>query len=121
MEEILALAGPLLEAVVAGNWWIAAGILVALLALVVRRYGAKLWAPLATLPGVFASTFVLAALGGLFNTLAAGQAFVLATVFAAIKVGFTAAGGWVALEALFRWFSAHKVVEPPAPAPGGEA
>jgi|SRR5690606_1683540 len=105
--ELVALAQAILSAVVAGQWWPAAAAAVAALAIAVKKWGAAVWPPLGTVPGVIISTFVLAVAGGLLNTLAAGAALTLEVVWTALVVGGTAAGGWVAVEKLIAWWKSR--------------
>lgn len=102
IEEIVPHAQLVLDAVVVGRWWSAVAAALAILALLVKRYGAKLWAPLATTPGVILSTFLLAFFGGLANSFAAGVEFSLAAITTAASIGLSAAGGWGALEVLWK-------------------
>lgn len=95
MEAILT---DILTAVTEGHWWAAVAGVLSLTALLLRRYGASIWAPLGTVPGVVVSTLLLSTLGGLANALGAGEAFSAPLLVTAGKIGLTASGAWALAE-----------------------
>lgn len=106
-DPFFAAASAVLDAVLHGQWWVAAAAAVGLLSLSVRRWGASLWAPLGSVPGVIGSSFVLAVLGGLVNAgLVSGgwPTFDSSLLLAMLQIGVTAAGGSAVLPALWDWW-----------------
>lgn len=97
------LAKELLDAMVNGAWWQAAAAALALIGFGLRRFGPSIWPPLGTVPGVIITSFVLAFGGGLLNALAAGTGLDWPTIWTALKIGGSAAGGWGALELIWNW------------------
>jgi hypothetical protein len=102
--NILDLAKPVFDAVMAGNYWLGAAAALVLLVAATRRYGAK-WFPRA-LGWVNSSwgtpvAVLLASFGGAMATaLAAGSGPSLAMVKVAFGIAITAAGGYKLVKEL---------------------
>lgn len=112
VDPLLVIAGEILSAVVEGNWWIAVSSALALLAMVQRRFGERIWKPLASVPATIIGSFLFSFLGGVTNALAAGVTVSWPVVATALEIGFAAAGGWGALELLWRWLTGRDDDEP---------
>lgn len=98
---LLDLARPVFDAVVRGNWWLAAALAVVLLTGAAKRYlpdayGGRL---VRSELGGMVTAFMLAFGGALATTFAApGAAMTMAVMLAALKVGFFAVGGWMMIH-----------------------
>ena len=112
VDPLLVIAGEILSAVMEGNWWIAVSSALALLAMVQRRFGERIWKPLASVPATIIGSFLFSFLGGVTNALAAGVAISWPVIAKALEIGFAAAGGWGALELLWRWVTGRDDDEP---------
>lgn len=93
------------DAVVHGQWWVAASGAVIGLCGLARKYMPESWKAGAKGDVVgIATTFGIAAAGAVITTLAApGAAMSLAVVTAAAKVGALAIGGWNILHKVIGW------------------
>lgn len=94
------LARPVLDAILHGQYWAGAALLLVLGVAALRKYGSTRWPWLAT--GVGAALLVLAgAFGAAFATsLAAGALPTFALAETALKIAAAAAGGWSLLRSL---------------------
>lgn len=120
--SLLDLARPVMDAVMKGNYWLAAALGVILLTAATRKYlpdayGGRLarsqW-------GGRATAFLYAFAGAIANAAAVdGTIFVMtgALAFTALKVGGAAIGGFMALHELAKWFTATKWYQAKMPAP----
>lgn len=95
------LAGELLEAVVHGQWWAAAAVLVTMLLLGLRQLP---WEPIRTVPAQVVGAFVLAALGGVLHALAAGAGVSGEVLATALKIGAASGAAAGGLPALLEWW-----------------
>ncbi len=95
-ESLLDLAKPIYEAVMSGQWWLAAAAALILSVALLRR-----WAPWPWLkdgPGVALLTVGASFAGALATALAAGQAMTGGLAWMAAGVAFAAIGGYSALK-----------------------
>lgn len=118
-QNLQALASIVLEKVQSRDWLGLAAIAVVCITWAIRRYGAKYLPFLGTPYGGALSAFVVAALGGVGNTLATGAVPDKSTLVSILSVAFTAAGGWsifksLALELVWARVKAF-FAPPPAP------
>jgi hypothetical protein len=96
----LDLARPVLDAVLGGQWFLAAALALVLAAGLASKYGAKRWPVLGTGAGK-AALVLLGAFGGACATaLAAGTAPTAALMWTATQLAFAAAGGYSLVRAL---------------------
>lgn len=118
--SLLDLAKPVYDAVVNGNYWLAAAVGVVFLTAATRKYlpdayGGKFargqW-------GGRATAFIYAFAGALATTFAApGAAMSMAVLLTAFKVGTAAIGGWMVLHGLAKWLTTTKFWNEKMPAP----
>lgn len=108
MDELIELSGVLLQAILNGEWWAAAAVVVAILMLGLRLGP---WEILKTVPVQVLGSFLLAALGGVINVLTAGGAFSLEVLVAVIKIGAAAGAAAGGIPALVAWWKARKAAE----------
>lgn len=110
--SLLEYARPVFDAIVHGQWWIAAASALILVVAAARKYapteGRFGWTGrvLASTPGVMASTFLLSFAGAVVTALMAlGPSGVMSWAIAktALLVGVTAIGTWKALHSLATW------------------
>jgi hypothetical protein len=89
------------SAIKAGQWLVAAGLVLIGLVYLARRFGGKVWPFLATDRGGVVATLVLSLVGAVAHSLAVGEPMSLAMLMAALGVAWTASGGWSQLRRLF--------------------
>lgn len=89
-----------LKAVSSGNWALLAAVLVISLVVLARKYGAQRFPFLGTDGGGVLLAFFMSAAGVLATAFAGGSAFSWALMLGALKVAWTAMGGYVALKKL---------------------
>lgn len=111
-EPILDLAKPVLDAIMHGQWWLAASAGLILVVSALRKYAPVegrfgwLGRAVASTPGVMGTTFALAFGGAVFNALLAlGPAGVMSLAIAktALWIGVAAIGAWKAVHTLATW------------------
>lgn len=118
--SLLDLARPVFDAVVHGNWWLAAALGVVFLTAAAKKYlpdayGGRL---VRSELGAMATAFVLAFGGALATTFAApGAAMTMAVLTAALKVGFFGVGGWMILHRIAQALVKTKFWNERMPAP----
>lgn len=118
--SLLDLARPVFDAIVHGNYWLAAALAVVLLTAAAKKYlpdayGGRL---VRSELGAMATAFVLAFAGALATTFAApGAAMTMAVLMAALKIGTAAVGGFMILHKLVGVLAATKWYQEKMPAP----
>lgn len=97
-ESITELAKPVLDAVLAGDWFIAAALALVLFVGLFTRYAPDRWTRHSA---VKAGAVLVGAFGGaLATTVAAGAPFAASTFWVAFKIAISAAGGYSMFKAL---------------------
>lgn len=124
-QSLLELAKPIFDAVVHGQWWIAAASALILVVAAARKYapteGRFGWAGrmLQSTPGVMVSTFVLSFAGAVTTSLLAlGPTGMMSFAIAktALLVGVAAIGAWRAIHAVATWMVATEFYKSKVPA-----
>lgn len=106
-DDIVALAKPVLDAVLSGNYVYAAALFLVLGVALVRRYGGSRWpilssklaAPFLVLAGAFGAAMA--------TSLGAGAGITLAMTWGALKVAIYAAGGYSLLKPILERLQKH--------------
>jgi hypothetical protein len=110
----------LLDAILAGRWFIVPPLAVAVLVILLGTYGSKFIPFLATGPGKALLALALGIFGGAATELAAASTFTWKTFLHGAQVGVLAAGGYSLVKALWtEWLwpiIKIKVFPPPPPA-----
>jgi hypothetical protein len=106
--SLLELAKPVMDAVMKGNWWLAAALSVILLTSATRKYLPDSWGGkyVRSDVGGMLTEFMLSFAGAIATAAAAaGTLFVMegALALTALKIGFAAVGGFVAIHKLATW------------------
>lgn len=123
--SLLDLARPVFDAIVHGQWWVAAASALILVVAAARKYapteGRFAWMgrALASTPGVMATTFVLSFAGATATALLAlGASGAMSWPLAktALLVAVTAIGAWRALHSLATWAVATEFYKSKVPA-----
>lgn len=100
MEEITALVKPVYEAIMSGNYTLAAAMALVLAVAVLRKYGAKRWPFLASDAGG-SLLALLGSFGGAVGTaLMAGAAISGGLLWSAAGIAFAASGGYTLVKRL---------------------
>lgn len=89
-----------LKAAYSGNWALLAATVVIILVVLARNFGARFVPWFGTDGGGVALAFLMSAAGVLATAFAGGSAFSWALMLGALKVAWTAMGGYVALKKL---------------------
>lgn len=105
MEELIPYAGPLLEAILNGQWWMAASVVVAALTLSLRLIP---YPPIKTAPVQVIGSFLLAMAGGILNVLAAGAEITSDVLVTALQIGAAAGAAVGGIPALVAWWKARR-------------
>jgi hypothetical protein len=98
--SLLDLARPIFDAVMHGQYWIAASLALVMLTALARKYGTGKLPFLATGAGAAILVLVGSFGGALATALLAGSAISLGLAFTALKVAFAAAGGFSLAKSL---------------------
>jgi hypothetical protein len=92
--ELLELARPILDAVMSGQWVLAAALALVLAVALLRRFGGSRW-PVLSNPKVAPLLTILGAFGGMLATaILAGASVSTAMAWTALKAAFFASGGY---------------------------
>lgn len=121
-QSLIELMRPVLDAVMHGQWWIAAAAGLVLSVAAMRRYSDKLGRfgkAVKTEPGIIATTFVLSFAGAALTALtAAGPGAVVSSALAMMsaKIAFAAVGGWMIIHKVATWAVATEFYKTKVPA-----